>query len=105
VTGYNICLAAAELAPFAKTGGLADVSAALAAYLHRAGHDLRVFLPFYRRIGEQDRPITPVDGLMDVVIRFGFSVWNTTATATSSPTGSRRVATSSSCRRSTSPAA
>ena len=37
----NICLASAEVTPLAKTGGLADVSAALSAYLHTAGHDVR----------------------------------------------------------------
>ena len=46
----KILLAASEVAPFAKTGGLADVSAALGRYLGRAGHDVRVFLPLYRRI-------------------------------------------------------
>ena len=46
----KICLASAEIAPFAKTGGLADVSAALARQLDRMGHDLRVFLPLYRRL-------------------------------------------------------
>lgn len=38
------------MAPFAKTGGLADVMGALPKYLHRAGHDVRVFLPLYDRI-------------------------------------------------------
>lgn len=43
----KLLFVASELAPFAKTGGLADVMAALPAYLHRAGHDVRVFLPLY----------------------------------------------------------
>lgn len=48
----RIALAAAECAPFAKTGGLADVTAALGRALWRRGHDVRVFLPLYRRIAE-----------------------------------------------------
>ena len=32
----NVLFVASEMAPFAKTGGLADVMAALPAYLHRA---------------------------------------------------------------------
>lgn len=48
----RIALAAAECAPFAKTGGLADVTAALGRALWRRGHDVRVFLPFYRSIAE-----------------------------------------------------
>ncbi|HAT09095.1 MAG TPA: glycogen synthase, partial [Planctomycetes bacterium] len=40
---------AAEVAPFIKSGGLADVAQALPAALRRLGHDARVCLPCYRR--------------------------------------------------------
>ena len=43
----KIFLACSELAPLAKTGGLADVSAALSSYFDAAGHDLRVLMPYY----------------------------------------------------------
>lgn len=43
----NILLAASEAVPFAKTGGLADVVAALPAALERLGHRAVVFLPGY----------------------------------------------------------
>ena len=46
----NVLFVASELAPYAKTGGLADVMAALPRYLHRAGHDARVFIPLYDTI-------------------------------------------------------
>ncbi|MBS1119300.1 MAG: hypothetical protein H6Q90_1528 [Deltaproteobacteria bacterium] len=46
----NVLFVASELAPFAKTGGLADVMAALPPYLHRAGHDVRVVVPLYDTI-------------------------------------------------------
>ncbi len=46
----RIALVSAEVAPFAKTGGLADVVAALARTLWRQGHDVRVFLPLYGRL-------------------------------------------------------
>jgi starch synthase len=46
----NILYVTSEAAPFAKTGGLADVSAALPRYLRRAGHDVRVVMPFYSRV-------------------------------------------------------
>jgi len=42
---------ASELAPFSKTGGLADVAAALPRALGRAGHDVTVVTPRYRGIG------------------------------------------------------
>ena len=46
----RICFATAEMAPFAKAGGLGDVSGALVKYLHAAGHDIRLFLPAYAGI-------------------------------------------------------
>ncbi|HWU90559.1 MAG TPA: glycogen/starch synthase [Kofleriaceae bacterium] len=46
----NILYVTSEAAPFAKTGGLADVSAALPRYLGRAGHDVRVVMPLYGTI-------------------------------------------------------
>ncbi len=46
----RILFVSSEVSPYAKTGGLGDVSAALPRYLARRGHDVRVFLPFYDRI-------------------------------------------------------
>ena len=67
----KICLATAELTPLAKTGGLADVSSALAAYLHRRGHDLRVIMPGYSSIGLDGLDPKPVDFLQNLETRFG----------------------------------
>jgi starch synthase len=43
-------MVASECEPFAKTGGLADVVDALARALGRLGHEVEVFLPFYRGV-------------------------------------------------------
>ncbi|GAB4581270.1 MAG: glycogen synthase GlgA [Anaerolineales bacterium] len=40
----------AEVAPFAKTGGLADVCGALPKYIRKLGHDVRVVMPAYQKI-------------------------------------------------------
>jgi starch synthase len=43
----NILMVSAELAPFAKTGGLADAVTGLSVALAARGHDVRVLLPKY----------------------------------------------------------
>jgi starch synthase len=65
----NILYVASEVARYAKTGGLADVSAALPQYLRRAGHDVRVFLPYYRRIDDKGATLEVV--LRDIEVRLG----------------------------------
>ncbi len=46
----NILFVSSEVAPFAKSGGLGDISASLPRHLQALGHDVRVFLPLYARI-------------------------------------------------------
>jgi starch synthase len=67
----KICQVAAELTPFAKTGGLGDVVAGLSRYLGKEGHDVRIFLPFYAQIARRPDPFVPVDFIRDVPIRMG----------------------------------
>ena len=67
----KICLTSSEFAPFAKTGGLADVTAALSTYLHRSGHDVRVLIPRYLRIDRIGIEIKAVEGLQNLRMNVG----------------------------------
>jgi len=53
----NIMIAASEVAPFAKTGGLADVAGALPAELEKLGHHVCVVMPYYKMVNKGNFPI------------------------------------------------
>lgn len=62
--GKKVLIVTSEIAPLAKVGGLADVTAALTKELSRAGCEVRVVMPLYR--GLRNRfPLTP-DGTVTV---------------------------------------
>lgn len=86
----RICYVASEVVPFAKTGGLADVSGALPRYVARAGHDVRVFMPAYKSIAWTKHGIATLPGMEHLAIHIGaesipFSVASTTLPGSSVP--------------------
>lgn len=50
----KVLLVGSECAPFAKTGGLADVLGALPKALHQNGVDVRVIIPYYKQIKDKN---------------------------------------------------
>ena len=71
----QIIFASAEVSPFAKTGGLGDVCGALPKALAKLGHDVAVFMPYYRQAREWferrgERPETIAD------ISIGWAGWS-----------------------------
>lgn len=58
--GYRILFVTSEVQPLMKTGGLADVSAALPAALRVRGHDVRVLTPAYADSFDSGVAIRPV---------------------------------------------
>ena len=65
----NILLATSEAVPFAKTGGLADVTGALPIELARLGHEVAVILPGYRQTRYCGQPIEPLG--IDFIVPIG----------------------------------
>ena len=55
----HIVFAVSECAPWARTGGLADVAAALPKELVKLGHRVSVYLPYYRQVSKlvPDAPV------------------------------------------------
>jgi starch synthase len=66
----NILLAASEVVPYAKTGGLADVAGALPKALARLGHRVRVVMPRYNTEKVLTRS-QQMPGRLDVPFDFG----------------------------------
>ena len=56
----RVLVATAELAPFAKIGGVSDVAASLSKELRRLGHDVRVVMPRYRHLDTGAQQLQPV---------------------------------------------
>jgi starch synthase len=64
----KILIASSEVAPFSKTGGLADVCRSLPGALHRLGHDVRVITPAYRCVFENGLDLDQTGISFDVPI-------------------------------------
>ena len=50
----QIVFVASEAAPLAKTGGLGDVAGSLPKALADLGHDVSLFMPFYRSVRDRE---------------------------------------------------
>ncbi len=62
----RIVMISSECAPYAKTGGLADVVGALPKILRQRGHDVRVIIPKYSLIDYNKYRLQPFLGTMGV---------------------------------------
>jgi starch synthase len=67
----NILFLSSEVVPFAKTGGLADVSGALPQAIKELGHEVRVMMPKYGFISERKFKIHEIIRLRDMEIPVG----------------------------------
>jgi starch synthase len=74
----RIGFVAAELAPFAKRGGLGDVAAALTRHLAAEGHDVRTFVPLYGA-GRRPEGMATLSDARDVPVALGPHTFTFTA--------------------------
>jgi len=56
----RVVVAASECVPFVNTGGLADVIGALPREIAAQGHEVTVYLPFYRQVAARVRERAPI---------------------------------------------
>lgn len=68
---FKVLFVTSELFPFIKTGGLADVSAALPQMLSELGHEVRIIVPKYGAIDSRRFKIHDVVRLKDIVVKVG----------------------------------
>src|SRR5881392_2552107 len=59
----QVLMMAAEIVPFVKVGGLADVVGALPKALQALGHDVRLVMPRYRQVDERFRLTTVIESI------------------------------------------
>jgi starch synthase len=76
----KVCFTTSECVPYAKTGGLADVSGALPKALAELGCEVKVFMPLYGSISTLDHGLTFAAELRDIPVTVGaathtFNVW------------------------------
>jgi starch synthase len=74
----RILFLSSEVAPFAKTGGLADVSGSLPAALAQLGHDVRIVMPKYAAV---DAPRWGLTAGEEIAVRLAgreprFTLWS-----------------------------
>lgn len=75
----RILFLSSEVAPFAKTGGLADVSSALPKALFDMGHDVRVMMPKYGSISDRKYILREVIRLKQIPVKVGDKEYVTSA--------------------------
>jgi len=67
----KILFVTSEVVPFVKTGGLADVSAALPQMLAEIGHEVRIVVPKYGAVDDRKFKIHEVVRLKDLTVKIG----------------------------------
>ena len=68
----KVYMLAAEIVPFIKVGGLADVVGALPKALQALGHDVRLVMPRYRQVDPERFGLTTIIESLSVRYKFQY---------------------------------
>ncbi len=71
MSALKLCVLSSEILPYAKTGGLADVSGALVQNLRLLGHEVHAFMPLYSAVRAAHPELQPVLGVQQVPLDVG----------------------------------
>lgn len=71
MTALKLCIVSSEIVPYAKTGGLADVTGALIGSLAALGHQVRAFMPLYPVVRQKFSGLQPVAAAQRVALSIG----------------------------------
>lgn len=80
----KVLIASAEVVPFSKVGGLADVVGSLPKELAKIGVETEIFTPYYGQIDRDKHNIKFIEG-SELTITFGRSICNFTLSETTLP--------------------
>ena len=87
----SVLFVSSEVYPYAKTGGLADVSTALPQALREFNHDVRLIMPKYGFIGEKKQKIHIINRLQGMDFQVGDKVVTVNAKSSAILTQRTRV--------------
>jgi starch synthase len=71
MSALKVCILSSEIAPYAKTGGLADVSGAFVRNIGTLEHEVCAFMPLYLTVRQNHPELLAVAAVQQVALRIG----------------------------------
>jgi len=87
MNALKLCILSSEIMPYAKTGGLADVTGALLGEFARRGADVRAFMPLYASVRNGPWSFEPLPGVTRVPLEIGATAYEFSVLTAELPAG------------------